>query len=192
MGTGLALSPVFESEVSHVKKFYDCIYWLFMTFCKLLFIMSICITSYVVYCRYILSRTPRWGEQSILLCMVYMALISASLAVRTDKHIRVVLIQYVFPVQIREKAMAFLHALSQVCIFLFSLFMIVYGYQFTMLMSKSIMSGIPVKNSIMYAPVPIAGVCMLLMQSERFIVFVAKLMGKTIPGYENGLPTVNS
>lgn len=172
-----------------MKKFYDFVYWLFMTFCKILFIMSICITSYVVFCRYILSKTPRWGEQSILLCMVYMALISASLAIRTDKHIRVVLIQYLFPVSIREQVMSVLHGLSQVTIFLFSLFMIVYGYQFTVLMSKSVMSGLPVKNSIMYAPVPIAGICMLLMQSERFFVFMAKLAGKTIPGYENGLPT---
>ena len=122
-----------------MKKFYDFIYWLFMTFCKILFIMSICITSYVVFCRYILSKTPRWGEQSILLCMVYMALISASLAIRTDKHIRVVLIQYLFPESIREKMMSILHGLSQVTIFLFSLFMIIYGYQFTMLMSKSVM-----------------------------------------------------
>ena len=134
-------------------------------------------------------RHPGGREQSILLCMVYMALISASLAIRTDKHIRVVLIQYLFPVSIREQVMSVLHGLSQVTIFLFSLFMIVYGYQFTVLMSKSVMSGLPVKNSIMYAPVPIAGICMLLMQSERFFVFMAKLAGRTIPGYENGLPT---
>lgn len=170
-----------------MRKFYNAVYWLFMTFCKMLFIASICTTSYVVFCRYILSKTPRWGEQAILLCMVYMALISASLAIRTDKHIRVVLIQYVFPTRIRAKAMSILHGLSQISIFAFSLFMIIYGYQFTELMSRSKMSGLGVPNSVLYAAVPIAGICMLLMQSERFILFVSKLMGKTIPGYENGL-----
>ncbi|MDD3369035.1 MAG: TRAP transporter small permease [Lachnospiraceae bacterium] len=170
-----------------MKKFYDFIYWLFMTFCKMLFILSICTTSYVVFCRYILSKTPRWGEQAILICMVYMALISASLAIRTDKHIRVVLIQYVFPSSVREKAMSILHGLSQISIFAFSLFMIIYGFQFTQLMMKSRMSGLGVPNSVLYASVPAAGVCMLLMQSERFILFASKLMGKTIPGYENGL-----
>ena len=119
-----------------MKKFYDMIYWLFMSFCKCVFIASICITSYVVFCRYILHSTPRWVEQAILMCMVYMALISASLAVRTDTHIRVMLIDYLLP----KKAIEVLKALSHVMIFGFSLFMIIYGIQFTKLMSKSVMS----------------------------------------------------
>lgn len=166
-----------------MRKFYDAVYWVFLTFCKLLFIASICITSYVVFMRFVLSKTPRWGEQAILICMVYMALISASLAIRTDKHLRVVLIQYAFPASVRAKAMEVLHALSQVMIFLFSLFMIVYGYGFTVLMSKSVLSGIPIAKSWLYAAVPVAGVCMLLMQSERFILFILKLTKKPVVGY---------
>lgn len=155
-----------------------------MSFCKMVFIASIVITTYVVFCRYVLSTTPRWGEQAILLCMVYMALISASLAVRTDKHIRVVLIQYLFPVSIRDKAMGILHGFAQIGIFAFSLFMILKGYDFTMLMTKSTMSGLGVPNSVLYASVPIAGLCMLIMQSERFILFITKMQGKTIKGYD--------
>ena len=154
-----------------MRKFYEVIYWLFMTFCKIVFIASIVITSYVVFMRFVMSKTPRWGEQAILMCMVYMALISASLAIRTDKHLRVVLIQYLFPQKVRAKAMKVLHSLSQVTIFLF---MIVYGIQFTQLMSKSVLSGIPIAKSWLYAAVPVAGVCMLLMQSERLILFILK------------------
>ncbi|MBR2528392.1 MAG: TRAP transporter small permease [Blautia sp.] len=168
-----------------MRKFYDAIYWLFMTFCKIIFIASILITSYVVFMRFVLSKTPRWGEQSILLCMVYMALISASLAIRTDKHLRVVLIQYAFPERIRAKAMDVLHALSQITIFLFSLFMIVYGVQFTKLMQKSVLSGIPIAKAWLYAAVPVAGVCMLLMQSEQFLLFIFKMMKKPVKGYYN-------
>jgi len=114
---------------------------------------------------------------------VYMALISASLAIRTDKHLRVVLIQYAFPVKIRAKAMEVLHSLSQVMIFLFSLFMIVYGYQFTMLMTRSVLSGIPIAKAWLYAAVPVAGLCMLLMQSERFVLFILKILKKPVKGY---------
>lgn len=166
-----------------MKKFYDAVYWLFMSFCKLVFIASICITSYVVFCRYILHSTPRWGEQAILLCMVYMALISASLAVRTDTHIRVMLIDYLLP----QKVIGLLKAMSHVMIFGFSLFMIIYGVQFTALMGKSVMSGLGCKQSFLYASVPIAGVCMLLMQSEKFILYILKLMDKVPVEYrENG------
>lgn len=163
-----------------MKKFYDTVYWLFMSFYKVVFIISICVTSFVVFCRYILHTTPRWGEQAILLCMVYMALISASLAVRTDTHIRVMLIDYALP----EKAIGFLKAMSHVMIFAFSLFMIVYGVQFTILMGNSVMSGLGCKQSFLYASVPIAGVCMLLMQSERFILTLLKMKGVVPKGYE--------
>lgn len=163
-----------------MKKFYDSVYWLFMSFCKLVFIASICITSYVVFCRYILHKTPRWGEQSILMCMVYMALISASLAVRSDTHLRVCIVDFIFP----KIVVNILKMLSQVMIFAFSLFMIIYGVKFCGIMSKSVLSGIPVPQSVLYAAVPIAGVCMLLMQSERFLLFVLKLAGKTPEGYE--------
>ena len=63
--------------------------------------------------------------------------------------------------------------------------MIVYGIQFTQLMSKSVLSGIPIAKSWLYAAVPVAGVCMLLMQSERLILFILKLMKKPVKGYYN-------
>lgn len=163
-----------------MKKFYDTVYWVFMSFCKIVFITSICITSYVVFCRYIMHSTPRWGEQAILLCMVYMALISASLAVRTDTHIRVMLIDFFLP----TKAIDFLKAMSHFCIFIFSVFMIVYGFQFTKLMQNSIMSGLGCKQSVLYASVPISGICMLLMQSERFLLFLFRLLKRNPAGYE--------
>ena len=50
-------------------------------------------------------------------------------------------------------------------------------------MSKSVLSGIPIAKSWLYAAVPVAGVCMLLMQSERFILFILKLTKKPVVGY---------
>ena len=83
----------------------------------------------------------------------------------------------------REKVMGILHGLSEICIFLFSLFMIVYGTQFTQLMSKSLLSGIPIAKAWLYASVPVAGVCMLLMQSELFFLFIMKMMKYPVKGY---------
>ena len=162
-----------------MKKFYDTVYWLFMSFCKVVFMISICITSYVVFCRYILHKTPRWGEQTILLCMVYMALISASLAVRTDTHLRVMLVDFILP----KPAVEFLKMLSQFMIFGFSTFMIIYGFKFCALMAKSTLSGIPVPQAVLYGAVPMAGVCMLLMQSERFFLFILKRLNKIPQAY---------
>lgn len=165
-----------------MKKFYDILYRTFMTFCQLVFALSICVTSYVVFCRYILQFTPRWGEQLILLCMVYMAMISASLAVRKDTHIRVTICDFVLP----KPAISFLKAFGHIGIFVFSIFMIWQGVAFCELMTKSIMSGLGIKQSYLYAAVPIAGIAMLLMESEKLILATYKLRGKPFPaGYDD-------
>ena len=147
-----------------------------MTFCKILFIMSICITSYVVFCRYILSKTPRWGEQSILLCMVYMSMISAALAIRKDTHIRMTIIDLFLP----EKVVGFFKGLAQVAIFGFSWFMIIYGWQFAQLMGRSMMTGLRIKSMYLYLAIPIAGVALCLMEIERLINFFYRRKGGTV------------
>lgn len=111
--------------------------------------------------------------------MVYMALISASLAVRSDTHLRVVLVDFILP----KRAVDVLKCFGQIMIFGFSLFMIIYGVQFCALMTKSVMSGIPVPQAVEYAAVPMAGVCMLLLQSERFILFFLKKANKVPQAY---------
>lgn len=163
-----------------MKKVYDALYRIFMVFCQLMFALSICVTSYVVFARYVLQFTPRWGEQLILLCMVYMALISASLAVRKDTHIRVTILDLFMP----KAFITFLKYAGHFLIIAFAVFMIVDGYRFTLLMSKSIMSGLSIKQAYLYAAVPVAGLAMLVMESEKMILFVFKLLKKPLPsGY---------
>ena len=163
-----------------MKKFYDIIYRIFMTFCQCVFVVSIVVTSYVVFARYILHFTPRWGEQLILLCMVYMTMISASLAVRKDTHIRVTLMDFIFP----KPFVTFLKYFAHIGISAFSLFMIFSGVQFCSLMTKSVLSGLPIKQAYLYAAVPLAGVAMLIMESEKYILFYLTLTGKPLPeGY---------
>ncbi len=165
-----------------MKQFYNILYRIFMTFCQIIFVVSICITSYVVFCRYILQFTPRWGEQLILLCMVYMTMISASLAVRKDTHIRVTICDLFLP----KKVITFLKYFGHFGIFIFSLFMIIAGIEFCGLMNNSIMSGLGIKQSYLYAAVPIAGIAMLLMESEKFILFTLHAFGKPLPaGYHD-------
>lgn len=163
-----------------MKKFYDILYRIFMTFCQLMFATSICVTSYVVFARYILHFTPRWGEQLILLCMVYMSLISASLAIRKETHIRVTILDLFMP----KGFIKFLKYMSHFLIIAFSVFMLVDGVKFVQLMSKSVMSGLPVKQSFLYAAVPVAGLAMMLMESEKLILFAHTWLKRPLPpGY---------
>lgn len=157
-----------------MTKFFDVIYHIFMSFCKLCFVGMVGITAYVVFGRYILKNSPVWGEPVVLMCMVYMSLISAALAIRKDTHIRMTIIDFIVP----EKVLNVMKALAQIGIFSFSIFMIVYGWNFSMLAGKNIITGVGIKSMWLYLSVPVAGCAMCLMEIERLLNFMKRRIDK--------------
>lgn len=153
-----------------VTKFFDFVYWIFMSFCKLCFIGMVALTSYVVFNRYVIKNALTWGEPVVLMFMVYMSLISAALAIRKDTHIRMTIIDFV----VSEKAVNVMKALAQISIFAFSIFMITDGIKFAKLASRNIMTGVCIRSMWLYIAVPIAGVAMALMEIEQFLNFVKR------------------
>ena len=72
-----------------IKPVYDWAYKIMLLICKLLLIADIVITSITVAGRYFPFFTaPHWGEEIVLTLMVYMAVLSATLAIRKRSHIR--------------------------------------------------------------------------------------------------------
>ena len=130
-----------------------------MTLCKIFFVGMVVVTAYVVFGRFVLNNSPSWGEELALLCMVYMSMISAALAIRKDTHIRMTVIDLFLP----EKVVNFFKGMAQVMIFCFSWFMIIYGWQFAQLMGRSMMTGLRVKSMYLYLAIPIAGVALCLL-----------------------------
>ena len=156
-----------------VTKFFDYVYLVFMTLCKIFFVGLVVVTAYVVFGRFVLNNSPSWGEELALLCMVYMSMISAALAIRKDTHIRMTVIDLFLP----EKVVNFFKGMAQVMIFCFSWFMIIYGWQFAQLMGRSMMTGLRVKSMYLYLAIPIAGVALCLMEIERLIGFFYRMKG---------------
>lgn len=150
-----------------VTKFFDSVYWFFMTTCKLAFIGMVAITACVVFNRFFIKQSLVWGEPVVLMCMVYMSLVSAALAIRKDTHIRMTVIDFVAP----EKVVAVMRGAAQVAIFGFGLFMIIYGWQFSMLAGRNVITGVGIKSMWLYIVCPVSGVAMCLMEIERFINF---------------------
>lgn len=165
-----------EDSMEKVTKIFDYVYLFFMTICKLFFIGMVVVTAYVVFGRFVLNNSPSWGEELALLCMVYMSMISAALAIRKDTHIRMTIIDLFLP----EKVVGFFKGLAQVAIFGFSWFMIIYGWQFAQLMGRSMMTGLRIKSMYLYLAIPIAGVALCLMEIERLINFFYRRKGGTV------------
>ncbi|TCO68814.1 TRAP transporter small permease [Marinisporobacter balticus] len=162
-----------------VTKFFDGVYWFFMTSCKLAFIGMVVITAYVVFNRFVIKDSLVWGEPVVLMCMVYMSLVSAALAIRNDTHIRMAVIDFIAP----EKVVSVMRGMAQVAIFGFGLFMIVYGWQFSMLAGRNIITGVGIKSMWLYLTCPIAGIAVCLMGIERLVNFFDRLRrGVTLHG----------
>ncbi len=148
-----------------MKKFFDYVYKISFNFCKLLFIVMIVITSYVVFGRYVLHSHPVWGEEVVLLSMTYMALISAALAIRDDSHMKMTVIEYA----LSEKAIEIIKLVALGSIFIFSIFMIVEGTKFTITMRLSRLTGLQIATSWQYLSVPLSGLILMLMVVEKFL-----------------------
>lgn len=164
-----------------VTKFFDIVYKFFMTVCKIFFLLMVILTSYVVLNRFVIKGSLPWGEPIILMCMTYMCMISASLAIRADTHIRMTVLDMIMP----DKVICVLRAAAQLCIFAFSLFMIVYGWRFAMLAGRNVITGVGIKSMWLYLAVPFAGIALCLMEVERLINFFdRRKRGVTLPELE--------
>ena len=83
--------PTIFKKLEKIKPVYDWTYKIMLFICKLLLIGDIIITSVVVAGRYFPFFTaPHWGEEMVLTLMVYMAVLSATLAIRKRSHIRMI------------------------------------------------------------------------------------------------------
>ncbi|MBQ8111293.1 MAG: TRAP transporter small permease subunit, partial [Clostridia bacterium] len=81
--------PSVFKALEKIKPLYDWTYKILLFICKLLLIGDIAITTWAVLGRYIpFISDPHWSEEIVLTFMVYMAVLSATLAIRKRSHIR--------------------------------------------------------------------------------------------------------
>lgn len=164
-----------------ITRFFDVVYKFFMTVCKIFFTLMVVLTTYVVINRFIIKEALPWGEPIILMCMVYMCMVSAALAIRKDTHIRMTVLDMLLP----DKVICVLRAAAQICIFAFSFFMIIYGWRFSMVAGRNLITGVGIKSMWLYLSVPLAGVALCLMEIERLIRFFdRRRRGETLPQLE--------
>lgn len=126
--------------------------------CKFLLGVQIVIVSWVVFGRYVLKTTPGWGEASALMAMVWFGLISASIGIRENAHIKITFLEKYFP----PSWIQWSDRLNLILIFFFGIFMLVEGCKLTILTSLNILTGLNIPSSWLYASVPVAGLAIVV------------------------------
>lgn len=165
-----------------IKKFYDRLYDVIMVLCKLLLIADIGITSMAVAGRYIsFIPDPAWSEELVLTCMIYMALISAALAIHRECHIRMTALDAYLP----GIVVRLLDIFGDLIVLVFAGIMLVVGAQYAASVGRnSVYTSMTWLSKFwLYVPVAIAGAAIVLFQLEVLCRHIKILLGKG----ENGL-----
>lgn len=134
--------------------------------CTILLGVQVLACATVFFGRYVLGVTPVWADPVAMLCMVWLCVLSSSLAVRADEHLRLTVIDN----HISPGALRALNILSALIVLALAVFMVYAGSQLTQLSSRNRLPGLGIPASWMAAVIPITGVCYLAALLERFLL----------------------
>ena len=156
-------------KLRKVEPLYNFVYSVFMLICKLLLVADILITSWIVLARYIkVIPAPNWGEELILTLMSYMAVLSASLAIKRNAHIRMTAFDRYLP----EKVIITLDLIADLAVLALAVVMLTTGWSYaTGLGAKGTFISMPWLSKFwQYFPIPLAGLAMIFFEIERIVL----------------------
>ena len=164
--------PAFFRALEKIKPVYDWTYKILMFICKLLLIGDILITAWAVAGRYIPFITdPHWSEEIVLTLMVYMAVLSATLAIRRGAHIRMT----AFDTYLPKNVLRVSEILADLAVMALGVVQVVYGIKFcnSPLSIRGKYASIPTLSKFwQYLPIPVAGAGMIIFELEQIFLHI--------------------
>lgn len=149
-----------------MDKFYNGFCDIIIRICKFLLCAEIVIAAIVVITRYLPGVVvPTWSEETILTCMIYMAMLSAAIGLRKNAHIRMTALDKVMP----EKMVWALDIFGCLVVSAFAVVMCVEGWKFALNMGgKGYYASMPWLSKFwLYLPVPLSGVVTVIFEMEQ-------------------------
>jgi TRAP-type C4-dicarboxylate transport system permease small subunit len=166
--------PAFFRTLEKIRPLYDWTYKIIMFICKLLLIGDILITSWAVAGRYIPFITdPHWSEEIVLTFMVYMAVLSATLAIRKGAHIRMT----AFDTYLPRKVLMVSDVLADLAVLILGIVLVYYGIKFcnSPLSLRGKYASLPLSKFWQYLPIPVAGAGMIIFELEQIFQHIEAL-----------------
>ncbi|MGG1314400.1 TRAP transporter small permease [Cohnella laeviribosi] len=120
---------------------------------SLVALMTIIVTMQVVT-RKVFNFVFFWSEEITLLLLIWFSFLGIAIGFRDNLHIAMDSFSKLLPKWFNRVLDAFI----ALCNFGFGLFLIIYGWQFTELMSNNRMTATEWPSSVMYVIMPITGV----------------------------------
>ena len=133
--------------------------------CRTLLAIEVAIISYVVIHRYAFGGSPRGGEEFALLCMVWFSLLSAALAMRDNLHIRLSVLDRLYPATVR-KALAFA---NNVLSLVFGVIFLVHGLALVEATAKAVLPASGWPRPVLLYSVPVTGALFVIVFLEKVL-----------------------
>ena len=172
--------PKFFAAFDKVRPIYSWTYKIVMFICKILLIVDILVTSMAVAGRYIsFIPDPAWSEQVVLTCMVYMAVLSATLAIRTNSHIRMTVFDQYLP----KNVVKTLDVVSDIAVMVLGYILLTKGIEVcnSPLAKFGKYESLPWLSRVwMYIPIPLAGGSMIIFEIEQLFDHVKAFFVKEV------------
>ena len=178
--------PAFFRKMEKIRPVYDWAYKIILFICKLLLLADIVITSWSVLGRYVpFISDPHWSEEIILTFMVYMAVLSATLAIRKRSHIRMTAFDKYLP----QKVIAVLDLLADIAVLILGVVLLVQGAKVIdpngSLAKFAKYSSIPsLSQTWQYLPMAIAGLGMIVFELEQVFLRIEEFFVPNNDGKE--------
>lgn len=156
----------FFEKMDKVKPFYDILYQVILFICKLLLIADILITTMSVIGRYVsFIPDPAWSEEVVLTLMSYMAVLSATLAIRKGSHIRMTALDTAMP----KMMVKILSIIADFGVLALGVVLLVQGWIYASTIGSvgTYISMPKVSKIWMYLPIPISGFAMIIFELEQ-------------------------
>ena len=147
-----------------LDRILDGIYAVLDVSCKLLLLAMVVIISYTVFGRFVINRTPTWGEELSIFCMVWLAVVGSSLAVRNGIHIRMTVIEYLIP----KSFIPWFHKAAYLLILLVGIALLIAGLTLYDLDRGSIIGALGISRKWLALALPVGGLAHVLMVIARF------------------------
>ena len=170
--------PAFFRAVEKLKPIYDWTYKILMFICKLLLIGDILVTAWAVAGRYIPFITdPHWSEEIVLTFMAYMAVLSATLAIRKRAHIRMTAFDKYLP----KKVLMVSDVIADIAVLALGVVLVIYGIRFcnSPIAVRAKYASLPNLSKFwQYLPIPVAGVGMIVFELEQVFLHIGDFFRK--------------
>lgn len=122
-------------------------------FCIVLLVAMICIVFVAVITRKVFHFMFAWSEEITLLCLTWFTFMGIAIGFRERLHLGMDIFEKASPKLIKAS-----NYIIDAVTFLFGLYLVVYGWDFTMMMKGSVLAATQLPNVVQYVVMPITGV----------------------------------